>query len=431
VTSERLSGEVKLQAEREAELLLKETQSKAEVIIRDAELQKRQLLKTAEVQIQEANAARQKAEEAAKQIRERSIQDAALQKQRANKMVAGLKEDLNQETKHAQELAQLRKKSKTVIVQLKNDIAKLKTERGQMVEQLNVYDKNLAELEHKVASKTELTKQATTKAKHRTPKNPQTTPQNSPDTSGLKTRQVANVLSSNFDSLMSDSFISDSFISDSLLPESKLGLASSEKLPAFRNSRIDLDNPHDISYPKMDITHNEANPNATDATNPTNATDPMNITITPLDGKRRETGRYSRERQLEKEHISEQQIHFVDDEEGKLSGLSQHVYPPYPVKESSVQDRGKLITPPTVYDVENPFSNDGFDEIDSLGTFSEAMLSKDTPLSGKRARGAEFDSNIFDVEDTLELPSNKATVEHIEVLDTEWFENFELEDDDE
>lgn len=472
VTSERLGSEVKLQAEREAELLLKETQSKADVIIRDAELQKRQLLKTAEMQIEEANSARQKAEAAAKQIRERSIQEAALQKKRASNMVAGLKEDLDTEAKHAQELAQLRTKSKTVISQLQKDIAKLKAERGQMVEQLGVYDRNLAELEQKVASKTELTQQpipqkakqanpitTSSKSVHPTQTKKQNSIQHTPNsqTLNLKTKQVATALSSSIDSLMSDS----------LLPESKLGLSSSAKLPKLSNlpkppnlprvlrgatASKDPDNPHDISYPNMDITLtddiNELGLVSKDLGNTdleVSSTDPMNITVIPLDnqsGTPRETGRYSRERQLEREHLSGQQIQFVEDQpagiqHNKVNSLSQHVYPPYPVKESSVQDRGRLITPPTVYDVENPFSNDGFDEIDNLGTFSESMLSKDTlsnnlpnnPSTNLGLRGAEFDSNIFDVEDTLELPTNKSTVEHIEVLDTDWFEKFELEDD--
>ncbi len=422
VTSEKLSGEFKIQAEREAELLLKETQSKADIILRDAELQKRQLLKTAEMQVEEANSARQKAEEAAKKIRQRSIEEAAVQKQRAHNMVAGLKEQAAQSTatpatqnletetleiEHAKELAKLRHNSKSVIVQLKKDIAQLKAERGQMVEQLGAYDRNLEALEHKVAQ------QNTTSAKVSVPQKrpkrretdlPERRAKQSPKpVSKLKTKQVANALSNSIDSLMSDSFLE----SDSL------GLSPTKQRQTKHKQNNLQANNLDITYPKLEKTHTDKL-----SSDSISNSELMNITVTPINDPqvRQATGRYAQPRQQIKSGLTEQNKDLQN-------GLSQHIYPPYPVKESSVQDRGRLITPPTVYDVENPFIDDGFDELDSL---SESMVEKD---SVSDIKGIEFDSNIFNVEDTIEHVTSKATVENIEVLDTDWFENFELDDD--
>ena len=492
VTSERLTGEVKLQAEREAELLLKETQSKADIILRDAELQKRQLLKSAELQVEEATEATQKAKEAAKQIRERSMQEAAIQQQRAKKMVAGLKEETANlpdsevktllEAEHAKEINKLRHNSKMVILQLKKDVANLKAERGKMLDQLSAYDRNLEALEHKVADHKVSTPNKTPTLQTQpseTPNKQDTISLNPKTAADLKTQHVANALSSSIDSLMSDSLLSenalgltdtfgDSAARPTNLVKSEKPKASTPKqaLKVNEVAKIaqdqiaqDIHNPHDISYPKMDLTNaqmtniesdlfdvadeailSEVTLNETtlyestlpelkqsEVANVELTHDPMNITVIPLETTR-ETGRYARERQLEREHRSEHQNYYLQEEQ-EADHLNQHVYPPYPVKESSVQDRGRLITPPTVYDVENPFIDDGIDELDTLdkiGTFSDVMIQKDTLPN---AKGVEFDSNIFDIEDTLELPVSKSTVEHIEVLDTDWFENFELDDD--
>jgi len=502
VTSERLSGEVKLQAEREAELLLKETQSKADVILRDAELQKRQLLKTAEIQVSEATIARQKAEEAAKRIREQSIQDAAVQKQRAQNMVAGLKEQAPNTTdadhtnsealtqEHAKKLAKLRHKSKTIIGQMQKDIAKLKNERGQMLEQLQNYDKHLAVLEQK--EKQHSSKSQTYKpllSKSQASKSQASKPQ----ANTLKTKQVAHALSTSIDNLMPEVFTTsdnsssgtsksigtpsnnsmpsnnnvpgNNTMSENLLSAESLGLNTTSLNAASLNStglntstvnpvndlqtttatkniapqrKVSRNNSaHDISYPKMDSSKpTEANSQKAQEIN----SDNMKVTITPFEENAvlPKTGRYAKERQLEKEHLRNQKLNFVETKQTDANGLSQHIYPSHPVKESSVQDRGRLITPLTIHDTaihdtSNPFINDGFDEIDSLGTFSEAMVAKD---SGIKLKGKEFDSNIFNVEDTLlsiedtlELPNPHTTVEHIEVLDTDWFDNFELDDD--
>ncbi len=419
VTSERLSGEVKLQAEREAELLLKETQSQADIILRDAELQKRQLLKTAETQIAEANEARQKAEEAAKRIRQRSLQEATLQKQRAENMVAGLKEQATTTTgvsktdsEHAKEIAKIKHNSKTIIVQLKKDIAKLKAEQGQMLEQLkgsdrqsNVRQSNSGQSNVRQSNSGQSGSGQSGRLEPQV--NPPPIQQNTPPL--IKTKKVANALSNSIDNLMSNN-----------LGNGALGLSQGIK-QSFSNEQFPLTN-----QPVKTEASLKDKPNSNNNAQPKQA----------------------HTNQLEREHRSNQQLNIVDQntkdtiEEKSVThtnGLSQHIYPPKSVKESSVQDRGRLITPPTVYDIENPFTDDGFDEIDSLGSFSDSMISNsiienDTGIHETNGvaitlQDTSFDSKIFSVEDTIELNEPHHTVEHIEVLDTEWLENFEFDDE--